>query len=152
MFTSRLLRNSISTKSLYVGMFFLLFGIVQADVSITVDFNGISQNKTISNIPWTPGMKVVDAMSWVLSESLLTYTLDSSSTIGEFVTSIDGVYQVSGTGPWWLFCVNGITSRVGIDHKLLHDEDIIEWHYSDSFPPCPTESVIHPGQHPEHAH
>ncbi len=121
-----------------VGM--LQSGVAAADVSIFIDYAGILPNKTVNNIAWQPGMTAGDAMDTAQSQGSLTFTYQTTTGIGRYVTDIDGVQEVSATGPWWLFCVNGITSRVGIDHKVLLDGDAVEWHYTADFPPCPTES------------
>lgn len=123
-------------------------GVAAADIKIFIDYAGILPDKTVTNIPWQPGMKAGDAMDAAQSQGSLTFTYQTSTGIGRYVTNIDGVQEVSATGPWWLFCVNGITSRVGIDHKVLLDGDSVQWHYTANFPPCPTESQQPQQQHP----
>lgn len=122
-------------------------------VSMDINFGGNPPNKRITGIPWQSGMTVLDAMNEAQNAGELTYTSQTDSSLGVYITGIDGVMQTQTT--YWLFCVNNVTSQVGVSEKVLNDGDNVEWYYTSEWPPCPmaeTEGAAMQsagrGQHP----
>ena len=125
-------------------------------VSMFLDFNGVQPNKEIDDIPWQLGLTVYNAMVEAQDEGKMTFTAEVDSILGHFITSIDGVAQNSTT--FWLFCVDGVTSTVGVDEKVLNDGDNVAWFYTATLPPpaCSSDEIDAAeaatrgkGQHPQ---
>lgn len=106
---------------------------VSSTVSMSLDFGGVPPNKEIDGIPWQSGLTVYNAMVEAQNEGKMTFTAEEDSSLGHFITSIDGVAQDSTT--FWLFCVNEVTSNTGVDETVLNDGDNVEWYYTGTFPP-----------------
>lgn len=116
-------------------------------VSITVYPNpGQPPSNQVKNIPWFPGITVLEAMSIADSMDIsdLRFRAVFASPYGAFIDSINDLADAGDS--YWLLYINGTLSTLGASESILLEDDQIsnidiEWRY---------ESVGH--DHPLKAH
>lgn len=90
--------------------------------------------KTVSGIPWYPGITVLEAMviGQELCESWFSFRVVYASFYGAFVDMIDGTED---RDPYfWMFSVDNSPSQVGVSEAILLENNTgqnveIEWSY-----------------------
>jgi hypothetical protein len=93
--------------------------------------------KTFTNIPWFPGMTILQAM--VLAQAMYVgsfeFQVEYNSMYGAFVNQIDSTAD-KGTF-YWLVQQNHVVARVGVSEAIIFEghpgQNVeIEWIYTDT--------------------
>jgi hypothetical protein len=90
---------------------------------------------TISNVPFTTGMNVQQALEAAYNSfsnppniPTISFWLEYYGTsLGYLVTNMDGVTQQGSK--YWMLYVNGILATEGIDSTILSDNDVVSFKY-----------------------
>lgn len=83
-------------------------------------------NGNSANVPWTNGMSAQDALE--LAYSVIVFGASYyGSTLGYYVTMVDGTHDSPSSDQYWAFYHNGVLSSKGINLTILNDGDIISF-------------------------
>jgi len=87
--------------------------------------------KKFTNIPWTLGITVLQAMQ---SVDGLKFTGEWYYSFGDWlIVSLDGFPAASGSN--WTFCVNGQPAGLGVGSYVLGPKAAVTWVYGSAYPP-----------------
>lgn len=107
-------------------------------MSITVTINNGSPTSTItiSNVPWTSGMDVQQALEAAYNKFTFYYWIEyfgnpDSGGLGYFIQNFNGL--TSFGSKYWILYLNGSAtpSALGIDSSILDDGNTIEFKYEE---------------------
>ncbi len=92
--------------------------------SNTAPTNTATQNVNVAPTTYTyPGQDGKNALE--LLKTAYPNTTTKTSSLGEYVTAINGVEAASNQG--WVYTVNGAEVTVGADKYVTKSADIVEW-------------------------
>ncbi len=95
---------------------------------VTISING----GATTEVPFTSGMTVHEAMTAASADGAFTYTTSEFSGLGVFVEAINGVGD-DGSNKNWIFRVNGKLASVGASGYSLQAGDQISWTYEKNY-------------------
>lgn len=76
-------------------------------------------SRTIENIPWYPGITILDAM--LIADGMFadtfTFTLTYTSEYGAWLNAVDG--KSNSNSEFWLFVVNGKQADEGVSSFVI---------------------------------
>ena len=115
---------------------------ISSDGSIETETNTTTKNETTEIISvvlkingkeylaeLSIGKTVFDLMKRLQDETDFQFTGTDYDYLGFFVESINGIYNNSSTGEYWIYYVNDEKAKMGISSRLIKNNDVIEWKY-----------------------
>ena len=104
-------------------------------MALVINYGDDRPSRGIDELVWHDGMSVLDALDFAQNElDDFTFSLKQFDGIGNFVYSIDSLG--GNNKKYWLFCVNGKPSNMGVNSKMLKPGDEIVWFYTSETNPC----------------
>ena len=76
--------------------------------------------------------RLMQNLSLSSNKPFIFETKDYGSSMGHFVTEINGIKNDPQAGKYWIYHVNSEPGKIGISNYIIKKGDIIEWKYENS--------------------
>lgn len=105
--------------------------------NLIIKFKNLGDNDTKIFEDLTTSEATAYGLLIAASENSYSVGATTDSVYGLYINSIDGWGDCNGCqsedGYFWLYSVNNESGDIAANRKVINDNDIIEWHYTDEY-------------------